>query len=167
MGKDLDFPQQTGVANQTAKALLNKDWPQYDSQETSVTFAGGTPDAIGDFDGTGNPVTLFTVTGTVELSIIAICEATLTIDATATVEVGTALSTAELIAQTAGDAIDVNEIWHDASPDASVEATSVITRKIVSQDVILTVATANILTGVIGFIVKWAPISSDGNVIAV
>lgn len=166
MGKDLDFPTGLGVGPHTARALLNKDWPQYDSQEKTITFAGGTPNAIGDFDGTGNPVTLFTVTGIVELSIIARCTTTLTIDATATAEVGTALSLAGLIADTAGDAIDVNEIWHDATPDASVEVTSVITRKIVSQDVILTVTTANILTGVIEFIVKWAPISSDGNVVA-
>ena len=166
MSEDLDFPKQVGVNAHTARALLNKDWPQYGIQEKTITFAGGTPNAIGDFDGTGNPVTLFTVTGTVELSIIAICTTTLTIDATATAEVGTAITTAGLIALTAGDAIDVNEIWHDASPDASVEATSVITRKVVSDDVILTVATANILTGVIGFIVKWAPISSDGDVVA-
>jgi len=166
MGVDLDFPKQIGVNSQTARALLNKDWPQYDIQEKTLTFAGATPNAVGDYDGTGNPATLFTVTGSVELSIIAICTTTLTIDGGATVEVGTALSTAGLIAQTAGDAPDINEIWHDASPDASVELTSVITRKIVSQDVILTVATANVLTGVIKFMVKWAPISSDGNVVA-
>jgi len=166
MGNNQDFPEPLGVNQSTARALLNKDWPQYGIQEKIVTFAGATPNAAGDFDGTGNPVSLFTVTGTVELSIIAVCTTSLTIDGGATVEVGTAITTAGLIAQTAGDAIDINEIWHDASPDASVELTSVITRKIVSDDVILTVATANVNTGVIKFIVKWAPISSDGNVVA-
>ena len=166
MGVNLDFPKALGVNVNTARGLLNKDWPQYDIQEKSITFVGGTTNAIGDYNGTGNPVTLFTVTGVVEISIIAFCTTTLTIDATATAEVGTALSVAGLIADTAGDAIDVNEIWHDASPDASVELTSVIVRNIVSQDIILTVTTANILTGVIKFMVKWAPISSDGNVIA-
>ncbi len=166
MGKNLDFPEGMGVALHTARSLLNKDWPQYDFQEKIVTFAGATPNAIGDFDGTGNPVTMFTVTGIVEMSIIAVCTTTLTIDGGATAEVGTTVTTAGLIAQTAGDAIDVNEIWHDATPDASVELTSVVARNIVSSDVILTVATANILTGVIKFIVRWAPISSDGNVVS-
>ena len=116
MNNDLDFPKQLGVNAHTARALLNKDWPQYDSKEKIVTFAGATPDAIGDYDGTGNPVTLFTVTGTVELSIIALVTTSLTRDGSATVEVGTALTTAGLIAQTAANAPTVNDIWHDGSP---------------------------------------------------
>jgi len=166
MSVDLDFPKQIGVNSQTARALLNKDWPQYDIQELDVTFAGGTTNAIGDESGTNNPYTMFTVTGTVELSIIAICTTTLT-GVSSTVEVGTAITTAGLIAQTTGTDIDVNEIWHDTAPDASVELTSVVLRSIVSDDVILTVGTADVTAGVIKFIVKWAPISSDGNVVAV
>lgn len=165
MSTDLDFPKQVGVNSQTARALLNKDWPQYDIQEKVLTFDGGTTNDPGDYDGTGNPSTLFTVTGTVEMSIIAICTTTLT-GASATVEVGTTLTTAGLIAQTTGTDIDVNNIWHDATPDASVELTSVAVRNIVSDDVICTVATANVTAGVISFICKWAPISSDGNVVA-
>jgi len=133
-----------------------------------VTFAGGTPNAIGDYDGTGNPVTLFTVTGRVRCKLRAVCTTTLTIDATATVEVGISGNTAVFIAQTAGDAPDANEIWHDASPDNATELESVNAERILAngQDILLTVATANVLTGVIRFYCEWTPISSDGNVVA-
>ena len=131
--------------------------------EATVTYAGGTTNAIGDFNGSGNPVTMFTVTGTVEMSIIALCETTLT-GGSATIEVGTALSTAGLIAQTTGTDIDINEIWAAAAPASSVELTSVTGRYIVNQDVKLTVGTADATAGVIRFIVKWAPISADGKV---
>lgn len=134
--------------------------------EKSITFAGGTTNAIGDFDGTGDPFDIFTVTGTVKARVFAVCTTTLTIVATATLEVGTALTTAGVIAQTAGDAIDINEIWHDASPDASVEALSVVAEKVINQDIIGTTATANITAGVIKFICIWVPVSADGNVVA-
>lgn len=134
--------------------------------EKSITFAGATPNAIGDFDGTGEAHSIFTVTGTVIAKVIALCTTTLTIDATATLEVGTAKNTAGIIAQTAGDAIDVDEIWHDASPDASVETATVNAEKIVNQDIQGKTATANILTGVIKYICLWKAVSRDGNVVA-
>jgi hypothetical protein len=143
-------------------AKFNK-WRQC---EKVITYAGATPNAIGDFDGTGDPFDIFTVTGTVVVKVFALCETTLTIDATATKEVGTAISTAGIIAQTAGDAADVNEIWHDAAPDSSVEAASVVAENIVNQDIISTTATANIKTGVLRFICLWKPVSKDGNVVA-
>lgn len=134
--------------------------------ENSITFDGATTNAIGDFNGTGEPHTIFTVTGTVSVRLFALCETTLTIDTNATLEAGTALSTAGLIAQTAGDSIDVNEIWHDASPDSSVEASTVVAEKIVNQDILGTTATANILTGVIKYVCLWKQMSRDGNVVA-
>ncbi len=133
--------------------------------EKTLTFAGATTDGIGDFNGTGNPATLFTVTGIIRVRIFAKCTTSLAIDATATLQVGTALSTAGLIALTAGDAIDINEIWHDATPDASIELDTVSTEKIISQNVIATTATANINTGVIKFVLFWRPITDDGNAV--
>ena len=152
-----------GVNENTTKALMNSDWPQYKSLETTVTFDGGTVNAIGDHDGTGDPHTLFTVTGIVELTIIAVCETGLT-GASGTVEVGTAITSGGILPLTVGTTIIANEIWHDASCDASVEATSVAKRNIVNQDVILTCKTANITAGVIRFIARWSPISADGKV---
>lgn len=131
----------------------------------TMTFAGGTTDDPGDFDGTGNPATLFTVTGSVLMKLWGICSVDL-VGATATVSVGTALSAAGLIASTTATNIDANEIWYDATPDTSIELSSVLTEKIVSQNVIQTVGTANITAGVITYYCMWKPLSADGNVVA-
>jgi hypothetical protein len=127
--------------------------------EKTVTFAPTTTGATGAFD-------IATVTGTVALSIIGICT-TIMADAVGggTIEVGTALSTAGLIAQTTTTDIDANEIWHDATPDASIELTSVILKNIVTQDVQYKVTTQNVDSGVITFIIRWTPISTNGNVV--
>ena len=133
----------------------------------SITFAGGTTNAIGDHDGTGDPFDIFTVTGLVKARIFGFCTTTLvdTTD-TATLEVGTAKSTAAIIAQTTGTDIDVNEIWHDNAPDNSVELLTVAPEEIIGQDVIGTVGTANITAGVIDFYAIWYPLSPDGNLVA-
>jgi len=156
---------QMGVAQSNLNLLANPEWPQYKSLEIDMTFDGGTTNDPGDYNGTGNPATLFTVTGIVELSIIAVCTTSL-VGTSATLEIGTALSTANLIALTIANTITLKDIWHDANSDSSIELTSVITRKLVSQDVIQTVKTANITAGVIKYMVRWAPISSNGNVVA-
>lgn len=134
----------------------------------TLTFAGATTNGVGDFDGTGNPATLFTVTGVVSVKLMAVCTTLLTIDATATLEVGIAGNTAVLIALTAGDAIDANEIWHDTTPDSAYELASVVSERLLSngQDIIATVATANINTGVIDFYCEWKPFSAGASVIA-
>ena len=131
----------------------------------SVTFAGGTTNDMGDFDGTGNPYTLFTVTGTVLMKLFATVDTSL-VGATATVEVGTALSTTGLIPLTTGTNLAINEIWHDATPDASIELSTVATEKIVRQNVIQTVRTANVTAGAITYHCIWKPISLDGAVVA-
>ena len=84
-----------------------------------ITFDGGTPNAIGDYDGTGDPFTIFTVTGAVSVRLVAYCTTDLA-GGSATLEVGTTKNTAGIIAQTTATDIDENEIWHDTSPDASV-----------------------------------------------
>lgn len=133
--------------------------------EKVMTFAGATTNDPGDFDGTGNPATLFTVTGTVLMKLFGVVETTVT-GALNTIEVGTAINTTGLIALTTGTNLAVNEIWHDATPDASIELSSVLTEKVVNQDVIQTVRTANATAGVIRYICVWKPLSADGNVTA-
>ena len=61
-----------------SKGLLHAQHDYYNVNgqalaEKEITFVGGTPNAIGDFDGTGNPFDIFTVTGTVRMKIYAIC----------------------------------------------------------------------------------------------
>lgn len=133
--------------------------------EKSITFAGGTANAIGDHDGTGDPFSIFTVTGTVLARVFGVCETDLA-GASATLEVGFSGATAALIAQSTATDIDQGEIWHDATPDAKVELLTVAPEKIIANgaDIIGTVGTANITSGVIRFFCLWYPISADGNV---
>ncbi len=130
-----------------------------------MTFAGGTANDPGDYDGTGNPATLFYVTGVVRMRILARCTVNLA-GASATLAVGTALSATGLITTTTATDIDANELWHDATPDASVEATTVLVEKVVAQNVIQTVATANITAGSITYTCIWYPLSENASVVA-
>lgn len=143
--------------------VMDTTWGQ--KVDKVMTFAGGTANDPGDYDGTGNPATLFTVKGTVRMRILAKCTVNL-VGSSATLEVGTALSTAGLIAQTTAENIDANEIWHDNDPDSSIEATTVLAEKVVSQDVIQTVATANITAGSITYTCIWYPLSENAEVTA-
>jgi len=136
----------------------------------SITFDGATVNAIGDHDGTGDPATVFTVTGQVIVKIIPVCTTTLTFDADATIELGIAGATAVIVALTdlTVEGLAAEEIWHDTTPDAEIEASSVVPEHVItdSNDVILTVATANVLTGVIAFYALWRPLSAGAGVVA-
>ena len=135
----------------------------------SLTFDGGTVNAIGDHDGTGDPADVFTVTGVVESKIIAVCTTNLTFDANATIELGigggseiiatTDLTVAPLIAK---------EIWHDTTPDAEIEDSSVAETFIISDgnDIQIDCGVANVTGGIILFIAIWRPLSEDGKVVA-
>ena len=102
------------------------------------------------------------VTGVVNVQVFGICGVNLVSAGGGTLEVGTALSTAALIAQTTGTDLDANELWHDASPDASIELTSVLTQKLVTQDINYKIGTADISAGAITFYILWSPVSDDG-----
>lgn len=150
--------------------LMNSDlrWNGWRQAQKTITFAGATGNAIGDFAGTQNPFTIFTVTGDVIVKVVGICTTNLASTGAGTLEVGVVGGTATLLAQTTATAIDAGEIWHDSSPDAFVELSSVITEKIIASgaDVIGTIGTADIETGVIKFICLWKPLSVDGEVTA-
>ena len=130
-----------------------------------MTLAGGTTNDPGDENGTGNPADLFTITGMVQVKLFAIITTDL-VGATATIKIGLAGDTAALIAQTTATDMDENEIWHDGTPDKALELSTVITEKIITKDIIQTVATANITAGVIKYYCMWKPISLNGKVIA-
>lgn len=135
--------------------------------KSTITFAGGTANGIGDYDGTGNPFTVFTISGVAIVRLLAVCTASLEGDS-ATLEVGISGNTALLIAQTTATAIDANEIWHDNSPDASTELATVISASRIlaaGQDIIGTVGTANITSGSIDFYLWVRPVSEDAGVV--
>lgn len=130
-----------------------------------MTFAGGTTNDPGDQSGTGNPATLFTVTGPVLIEVIGYCTTDLA-GASATLEVGVAGNTAGITAQTTATDIDAGEIWHDASPDANFEASTILAQRILNDaDIIQTVGTADITSGAITYIAYWYPLSPTANVV--
>lgn len=142
-------------------ALMTSDG-YFLAKAAPTAFAGGTSNARGDDGGTSDPLTLFNVTGVVACKVIGFCTVDLVSAGGGTLSVGTALSAAGLIAQTTATAIDANEIWHDNSPDASVELSSVASEKIVFQNIIETVGTADITAGQIYYLCLWRPLSPDG-----
>jgi len=111
--------------------------------------------------------TLFTVTGDVILRVFGICKTNLASAGGCNVEVGVAGTTGKFITTTDATAIDANEIWHDATPDASIEADTVSATYIVSggQDIILT-PSAQVDSGEIDFYCQWRPLSEDASVVS-
>ncbi len=135
----------------------------------TLTFDGGTGNAVGDHDGTGDPANLFTVTGDVVVKLIAVCTTDLTFSANATIEVGIGggsqiIATSDLTVS----ALTAREIWHDATPDSEIEATSVFKEMFITDgnDIQLDCAIANVTGGVIVFYLYWYPVSGTGNVVA-
>jgi len=129
--------------------------PKLFLQELTFTGATGEP---GD---TGGAYTVATVTGQVLITHLSAFCTTLLAGGSATVELGTANNTAELIAQTTATDIDANEFWLSATPE--VEATNAIVNKLVGADIILTTATADVTAGVIKVAMLWTPLSEGGN----
>lgn len=127
----------------------------------AITYIAGTTGLVAS-------TTLATVTGTVSMSIIAVNTGGTTIAGpAATIEVGTALSTAGLLPQITATDYAASEIWHDATVDSSIELSSVIIQKIVTQDILHEIKTAVVTGGTISYYIMWSPISQDGNVVLV
>jgi hypothetical protein len=132
-------------------------------EEQDVTFATATTGAVA-------AKRLFTVTGTVSLAIIAVCDTLLTpAVAGATLEIGFSGDTAVLIALSTAADIDANDVWLAAAPAKQIVAvTDLIPPVYVSNDlhVQYTVATQAIASGAMRFYCLWDPISEDGDVAA-
>ncbi len=131
----------------------------------SMTLAGGTANDPGDSAGTGNPATLFTVTGEVLVRIFATCQTALVSAGGGTIEVGITGNTAALIAQTTAANILINTVWIDATPGTiqALPSDQVLTN---GTDIIQTIATADVTAGVLTYYCFWSPLSSTGNVVA-
>jgi len=143
--------------------LADTDWGL--KAEKTMTFAGGTANDPGDYDGSGNPATLFTVTGEVQVRLLAVCITSLA-GGSATIEVGLSGNTAAVIALTTATNMVAGEFWHDASPDSAIEESSVLKEFIIvnGADIIQTVATANITSGAIKYTCLWYPLSIGAKV---
>lgn len=129
----------------------------------SIVFDGGAADDTGDFDGAGNPTTLFTITGTVLVAVFAVCSESLA-GATATIEVGVAGLSNGVIAQTTATDIDAGQVWVDASPSLIQQLPN--QQVVTDLDIIQTVGTADITDGTLEYYALWRPLSSDANLVA-
>ena len=146
---------------------ISPEWG-YRSQKI-ITFIGGTVNAIGDHDGTADPTTIFVVTGDVEIRVHAVTTTNLV--GAATIELGMTGDTAAILPQVSdATTMDEHEIWHmtDGTVDSGLEAITVSPKKILSngQDMIMTLASANITAGVLRFVCHWYPVSDGAKVVA-
>ena len=139
-------------------------WQKADPK--TLTYAGGTTNGVGDYNGTGDPATLFTVTGDVIVKIIAVVTTNLA-GATATVEVGTAAVTDAILPTTLATTLDARLIWHDAAPSDEIEAISTAKEYIITDgnDIVMETGIANVTSGVIVFYCYWQRLSTDGQVV--
>ncbi len=138
------------------------------ARHASTVFDGATGNAHGDTAGTGNPYTIFTVTGDVVLMAIwGVCNTN--IAGAGTLEVGVASNTAALIAQIANaEDLDDGDIYIDATPGVGAEATQASGSLFAindGTDIIETVGTADITAGQVDYYAIWAPME-DGAYLA-
>ncbi len=132
----------------------------------NMEFDGATVNDPGDYTGgTGNPATLFTVTGDVLVYIMGLCKADLV--GAATLEVGLTGNTAILLAQIADVAasLDENMNWLDSTPAIGEGEAPVFHPISGGLDIIQTAGSANITAGEIDYYCFWRPLSSDGLVV--
>lgn len=143
----------------TGDYLTRVDGGQWNACTKSITYAAGTT-------GAASAKTIFTVTGLVRLRIYAKCITALTSGGAATIEVGTTINTAGLIAQTTATNLVANEIWQDATPDASVELDTTRPTYLVSESIAEKIATTTVTGGSMQYSVLWQAVSADGTVVA-
>ncbi len=135
------------------------DAGMWNACKKAITYVAGTTGATG-------AKTIFTVTGVVRVKLIAVGKTTITSGGTPGMIVGTAITTNGLLPTLNPTSIAVGEIWHDGTADASIELDSVMTTKIVAENIIETIATATLTAGVLEYILLWQPLSADGTVVA-
>lgn len=152
------------------RPLTNRDgWHERSlgSEMLCGGFGGGKVEKAVTFSNTTGVVSLFTVTGDVVVRVVAVCATGCASAGGCSGEVGIAGSTAGIIAATDMTLLAAREIWHDASPDAEIEALGTMREFIVSDgnDIVLTLS-AQVDSGGLAFYCFWTKLSSDGNVVA-
>jgi hypothetical protein len=119
------------------------------------------------FNNTNADVDLFTVTGAVIARIIAICGTN--VESAAGCNIGVDAGGVALIADTDCTILEAGDIWHDNSPDASVEAVTVMKEYIIANGttILLDVEGAKqVDSGAVTFVCFYTPITADGAVAA-
>lgn len=136
-------------------------------KHVSTDFTGGTTNAHGDENGTGDPYTMFNVTGDVLIKAVwGICNTSLV--GAATLEVGTAGNTAKLLAQIANTGtLDDGDVWVDAGTEANID-TIVGEMHAINDgaDIIETTGSANVTAGQIDYYCIWSPVEPGSDVVS-
>lgn len=136
---------------------------------TPAPFTGGTAGTRGAF-ATAPTTTLFTVQGEVKVIVYGVVPTALV--GAATIAVGLTGNTALILPSVADTSTAVsNSVYVDATPTEvrgfAASALPVATYITNSNNIIETVGTANITSGVIYYVCLWIPISPNGLVKAV
>ena len=143
----------------------------FNVEKTSPSvFLGGTTNARGDENGTGNPLTLFTVTGEVLIGVYGVSTTGLTSAGGATIGVGTVDNANGIIASTTATAIDTDEVWVDSTPSTDLIAIDELTFYVVTNgnDIVETTANSQDITaGQIFYVALWRPLIKNSKVLAV
>lgn len=177
MSENIGSNGNAGIARESG--ILNDVWDQNAHQlrvgpsggglvvSKQITYLGGTLNDPGDFDGTGTPYNLFTVTGQVLLAIIAVCSTTLT-GASGTMSVGVSGSVTRFIPTTTGTTITAGRTVDLTGLVAAGTAPNVTPNQAATngQVIIGTTATADITAGVITFYCFYRPLSTGASVAA-
>ena len=124
----------------------------------TLTFTGGA--GLGQ---SASPITFFTITGAVNVSLIAgVCNTSLVSAGGGTLALGVTGSTALFIGATVGTTLtSTNRIWASTTPNgAGIAAPAALKDIIIMGNVLGTVATADITGGVLEIVCLYLPLSS-------
>ena len=170
-----DLPSSVNPYSEVAQLLANAIDPQTGFQlETdrecvkhTITFAGGTTNDPGDYDGTGTPFNLFTVTGDCLVAVIGVVT-TLPTGASGTLSVGTATVVAKYIPTTVGTTMLLQRIIDHTGlvAEATLPLTNPTQAATNGEEIVGTVATADLTAGVIDFYCFFRPLSAGATVVA-
>ena len=165
------FPSAAAAANSVSIAEVLRYLSEKQAPRLVLKNTGDMSSGYGTGD---SPVSIYTVTGDVLITeICAVVNTPIaTTSNTGTLALGTANSTAFLIAQTTGDGTEfatAGDVWVDGSPRDDVDVIQRTGAGIViggGSDIILTIATNSVTAGDLDFYLRYIPLSSDGAIVA-
>ena len=136
----------------------------------TITFDGATTDAWGEDGGALDGAAIFTVTGVVRARIFGICTTNLAGTGTHAAGIATAttiyLPTEAAVDINSGDFV-INNATTTAFPilgEQAAAADNFPEYALNGQDIIMTIGTSDITSGVIDYYALWVPWSIDGDV---
>lgn len=135
--------------------IINEGRSGIRTETKSITFTGAANlGAVGT-------VPIFTITGSVLVTLSSKCTTDLVSAGGGTLALGVTGATTLFIGATTATTIDINEFWVSTTPTAAGLALPAAMKDIaIGANIIGTVATADITGGVIEFTCLWIPLGS-------